>query len=146
MRVEVLGDGQIDAAFPLITAIVPVDLKRWRRFVRSRQTDEGGLLALTVEGSDPVGVLSWFAQSDLQHGSSLVVDNLIVFELRHDAPGAWALVEAAEALARRLHCGKIEVRSRARAGSGAWQLRGWSLNHPRFSKTLVPPADAGAEH
>lgn len=107
---------QIGVVFPLVqTAIPEIDLDRWRNFVRplvegSAPSVSCGAIGLRNGAGYICGLLIFRADHDLRHGKVLAVDLFVALDLLSEEEAADALLQAAEAKARELHCAATHIR------------------------------------
>lgn len=142
LSVSELEESELLSAFALVHALTPgVSLERWLDHARAART-RGGILALRGEEGALFGLLSYCERDCLRTGRTLLVENLIVFELSSASPGRKALLEAVEAVAQA--CGCAALRLAVGKGSAevvamksqSWARHGFEADHVVLTKLL----------
>lgn len=128
--VKPLSPERIDATFPIVQAANPgLTLAQWRRFAENPAGSAGpttaaGILVVENEREYVQGFCTYRLQSDIRHGTILVVSDLVTLALVSGEAAAAALVDSLQALARRLGCGavRLHVEEAAEAHGGGPML------------------------
>jgi len=108
--IEMLCRDQIRSVYPLVREAVPtLDLAGWLRFARqligARPTGQCGIIAARREGRTfPCGLFCYRVEHDLKLGRVLVADHFVAVDLLDPGAVLTALVEALDAVAKRLGC------------------------------------------
>lgn len=115
-KVRPLEKPEIDQAFSLARLAIPdLDPTAWREFARTMLTrkgaERGGILVLAQGSTTLTGLLVYYLGNDLRRGRLMIVDPLVPlgFSKRQAGLVTKALLNAAEAVARRLGCSALRV-------------------------------------
>ncbi|MFQ5783977.1 MAG: hypothetical protein ACE5H8_04040 [Alphaproteobacteria bacterium] len=109
-----LHAGRISQAYPLVREVVhEATLGGWqayaRAMLRTSSTDKRGILAASSENDYLRGLFVYRIGPDLTHGRVLIIDCFVVSSLFSPKDVAAALIEGAEAVARRHRCGAVRA-------------------------------------
>ncbi len=106
---------QVAQAFPVVhTARPNLTLDRWVDYAGElaagkTQAVANGIMTLQNDQGYIHGLFTYRVDQDLEHGRTLLAENVVVLGLTEQAAATVALIEAVEDLARRHDCGAIHT-------------------------------------
>lgn len=109
-----LSPGQINLAYPLVSAALPTaELARWRKYAKVMTAAQGpsrGVLGMCGEGAYLCGVMAFHVEPDLAHDQVLVVDLFVALDLIDQELAVGTLLDVADAKARELRCDAVRIK------------------------------------
>ena len=147
-----LGPRQIDQAYPIVQSILPdLDVSVWRDFaeqIAARPEEQAGIITVQNQGYIH-GLFSYAIEPHLIHERVLLIDNFFVLDLFNQRALAEALLDAVDALAKRLKCRAILTavprQPEDAANQGNWVLdrfRAWGYTLEKSTLCKDLPKDA----
>jgi hypothetical protein len=109
-----ITDDQASQAFPLVQASNPgLELKRWLEFVRFYTSEEhknqAGVSAIRDDQNCFCGVFAYQVGRELNVGAIFSIQLFIASDVLNSLLTVRGLIQAAEALARKLDCAAVQI-------------------------------------
>ena len=139
-----LQAGQAAEGWPLVRFAMPeLSLPDWTAFVEWLVAAGGGVLIIRVGEGSLHGLATYLPEEALRGGRRLRVENIVTFELSHDAPARRTLLAALERVARALGCVTLAVTLDNRGfverngyKADPWRMLGLQLAEVAFTKRV----------